>query len=132
MNAALKSHFLNLYSMALADTEFDESEIAILYKIASNRGIERSEIDSIILNPATAKFTLPNGINEKIEYLYDYARMILADGKIEDYEIKTLEKFCRKFEFQEENITSIIEFLMEAAKNNIPTSDIINFVTQSV
>src|SRR5438270_116214 len=131
MDASLKSHFLNLYSMALADTEFDESEIVTLYKIGSERGIEKTEIDTIILNPATVKFSLPNTTKEKVEYLYDYAKMILADGKVEDYEVKTFEKFCIKFEFEKENIPSIIEFLIEAAKNNIATPDIINFVTKT-
>lgn len=131
MNSTLESHFLNLYSMALADTEFDESEMATLYKIAADRGISHDEIDSIILNPATVKFTFPETLNEKIEYLYDYAKMILADGRIDEGEVKMLEKFCLKFEFLQENIPSIIDLLLEAAKNKIQTAELIHFVTQT-
>jgi uncharacterized tellurite resistance protein B-like protein len=131
MDSSLRSHFLNLYSMALADSEFDEKEIEVLYKIGSDRGIPKADIDAIILNPATVKFTLPETLGKKIEYLYDYSKMILADGKVEEYELKTLEKFCLKFDFQKENVQSIVDLLIEAARNNLTTSDLINFVTQN-
>jgi uncharacterized tellurite resistance protein B-like protein len=131
MNSSLQSHFLNLYSMALADTVFDEKEIATIYRIASEKGIPQSEIDAIILNPAKVTFEIPESLNEKIECLYDYARLILADGIIEDIEIKTLEKFCSKFNFQEENVPTIVQLLLEAAKNNVSTPELINYVTQN-
>ncbi len=131
MNSSLKSHFLNLYSIALADLEFDEKEIATLYKIGEEKGIPREEIDALLLNPATIKFDFPESITEKIEYLYDYAKMIVADEKVEETEIKTLEKFCLKLDFREENISSISELLIEAAKNKVSTTEIIKFVTQN-
>lgn len=131
MLSSLKNHFLNLYSMALADTDFDESEIVILYKIGEDRGVPKADIDKIILNPANAKFVMPERIDEKIAFLYDYAKMILADGKVLDYEIKSLEKFCLKFDFKEENISGIVELLMEAAKNNINLDELLTFVDQT-
>lgn len=131
MNPSLKSHFLNLYSMALADSEFDENEIATLYKIGEEKGVPKQEIEDLLLNPSTIKFNYPDSITEKIEYLYDYAKMIVADKKIEDSEIKTFEKFCLKLEFKEENISSITELLIEAAKNNVETNEIVHFVTQN-
>jgi uncharacterized tellurite resistance protein B-like protein len=131
MNSSLKTHFLNLYAMALSDTQFDETEVALLYQIGKGRGITKEDIDDILLNPATVRFTTPENLDDRIEYLYDYTRMILADGVIEDFEIKTLHKFCKKFDFQDENIQAIVELLMEAAKNNTPTSDILQFVNQN-
>lgn len=131
MNSSLESHFLNLYSMALADTEFDEKEIAAIYKIAAEKGIPKEEIDAILLNPATLKFTVPDTVSLKVEYLYDYAKLILADGRIEDVEIRTLEKFCKKFEFKDENVPAIVELLLEAAKSNVQMSELINYVNQN-
>ncbi len=63
--------------------------------------------------------------------VYDYAKMIVADGKVEDEEIKTFEKFCLKFDFEEENVKEIIEMLLEAARDNVPTIEIINFVNKT-
>jgi uncharacterized tellurite resistance protein B-like protein len=132
MTSELQIHFLNLYSMALADSEFDEKEIAILYKLAEERGIPREKIDAMLLNPTPPKeIYLPETLSEKIEYLYDYAKMILADDHVHDHEIKTLEKFCSKFQFEENNVPLIAQLLIEAAKNNMPDTDLIDFVTQN-
>src|SRR5882757_6392492 len=102
MTPELQTHFLNLYSMALADSKFDEKEIAILYRLGEERGVAKETIDAMLLNPPLSEnLNIPNTLSEKIEYLYDYAKMILADGIVHYNEVKTLEKFCTKFQFEE-------------------------------
>jgi uncharacterized tellurite resistance protein B-like protein len=132
MTSELQTHFLNLYSIALADAEFDEKEIAIIYRLGEEKGIPKETIDSLLLSPPPAEqLYLPDTLSEKIEYLYDYAKMILADGIVHTDEINTLEKFCIKFQFEEENVPAIAQLLIEAAKNNTPQHELINFVTQN-
>jgi len=132
MSSELQLHFLNLYSMALADSAFDEKEIAVLYKLAEERGLPREKIDAMLLNPIPAgEVYLPETLSEKIEYLYDYAKMIWADGQVHAHEITTLEKLCSKFQFEENNAPLIAQLLIEAAKDNMPATDLIDFVTQN-
>jgi uncharacterized tellurite resistance protein B-like protein len=131
MNPELQTHFLNLYQMALTDSEFHEKEIVLLYNLAKEKGISKETIDSLILNASPLQLVYPETTTEKIEYLYDYARLILADGIVQAEEMKTLEKFCLKFQFEQSHIAAISEFLIEAAKNNIPKEEILNFVTQN-
>lgn len=132
MTPELHTHFLNLYSIALADSKFDEKEIALLYRIGEERGVPTETIDALLLNPPLSEhLNLPTTINEKIEYLYDYAKMVLADGIIHVNEVKTLEKFCRSFQFEEKNIPTIAQLLIEAAKNDISKHELLNFVTQN-
>lgn len=131
MTSELQTHFLNLYSMALADTQFDEKEIAILYRLGEEKGIPKETIDAMLLSPpAPGDLNVPDTLVEKIEYLYDYAKMILADGIVHDDEVKTLEKFCMKFHFEENNIPVIAQLLIEAARNDMSKSDLVDFVTQ--
>lgn len=132
MAPELKAHFLNLYSMALTDSKFDEKEIAILYRLGEERGVAKETIDAMLLSPPLSEdINIPNTLSEKIEYLYDYAKMILADGIVDDAELNTLEKFCIKFQFEEKNVTTIAQLLIEAAGNNMAKADLINFVTQN-
>lgn len=132
MTSELHTHFLNLYSMALADSKFDEKEIAILYRLGEEKGIPRETIDAMLLSPPLSEqLDLPNTLGEKIEYLYDYAKMILADGLVHDDEINTLEKFCIKFQFEEENVPAIAQLLIEAARNDISKNELIDFVIQN-
>ena len=131
MTAELSAHFLNLYSMALTDSAFDEKEIAVLYKLGEERGIPKETIDTMLLSPpGPDELTLPNTLYEKMEYLYDYARMIMADGIVHADELATLEKFCIKFQFESKNIPTITEFLLEAARNNVAKKELLEFVTQ--
>lgn len=132
MTPELQRHFLNLYSMALADSEFHEKEIATLYKLGEERGVAKETIDAMLLNPPLSEhLNIPNTLIEKIGYLYDYAKMILADGIVHDDEVNTLEKFCTKFHFEEKNIPTIVQLLIDAARNNIVKSDLVDFVTKN-
>lgn len=132
MTDKLKSHFLNLYAMALSDTEIDTVELETLYKIGQERGIEQQEIDQIILNPDKVKFTFPDNLHDKIIYLYDFAKIILADGIVDDQERNTLELFCTRFGFEEDNIANIADFLIASAKENMDVAALLQLINENL
>jgi hypothetical protein len=132
ISGELKSHFLNLYYIALSDTQIDTKELDYLYRFGEARGVTRSEIESIILNPDSVKFQIPQITITKIEYLYDFACMIWADGKVDDNERHALKMFCKKFEFEDENIDELTEYLIEQAHNKIPKHDFLKIVTENL
>lgn len=124
----IESHFLNLFSIALSDTQIDAVELAQLYEFGEKRNVNKESIDALLLNPDKVKFTIPEDLVKKIEYLYEFAVMIWADGRVDDFERDALEKFCFKFGFQKENIKDIVTFLLEEAKNETPFEEIKNQV----
>ena len=132
MTENLQSHFLNLYSIALADTQIDTVELEALYKIGQEKGIEKSEIDYVILNPDKVKFSFPDTLEEKIIYLFDFAKIILVDGIVDKNEIKTLELFCNRFGFEETNASAITEFLIDSAKENKPTDELLQIIKENL
>ncbi|MHA6250279.1 tellurite resistance TerB family protein [Pontibacter sp. CAU 1760] len=132
LNIELKSHFLNLYFLALSDTQIDSQELEMLFQLGQNRGIDKEEIERIILHPDSVRFTIPKDTLTKIEYLYDYVTMILADGKIDEQEELTLKKFCIKFGFDEQNIPAIMQFLIQEAINGTDKNTIIEQVKQTL
>lgn len=132
MDQILQSHFLNLYSIALADAQIEATELEALYKIGQEKGIEPSAIDEIILHPDKVKFIFPDTLEEKIIYLYDFAKIVLADGVIDKNERVTLELFCNRFGFEEENVHAIADFLIAAAKNNMGLNDLLQFINENL
>lgn len=132
MNEVLQSHFLNLYAMALSDTQIDTAELETLYKIGYEKGIEKNEIDDLILHPDKVKFSFPETLNEKVIYLYDLAKIILADGVVDSNERKTLELFCTRFGFENGNISTIAEYLISCAKNNIQVTDLLEIINENL
>lgn len=122
----LKSHFLRLYQMALSDDQFDVLELQMLYHFADERGIPKEELDKLFLNPVNTDFVVPEVLTTKIEYLYDLARIIWADGKVTDDELNMLRKYCRKFDFVEENINDLSDYLIDCVQKNIGKEEIIS------
>lgn len=122
----LKSHFLRLYQMALSDDQFDVLELQMLYHFADERGIPKEELDKLFQNPINTEFIVPEVLHTKIEYLYDLTRIIWADGKITDDELNMLRKYCRKFDFVEENINDLSDYLIDCVQKNIGKEEIIS------
>lgn len=122
----LKSHFLRLYQIALADDDFSALELKMLYGFAEERGILREHLDEILLNPVDANNLIPEQVNEKLAFLYDFTAMIWADEIVTDDERSALEKYIKRFGFLEKNIEPLAEYLIEAVKSNKTKQEIIN------
>lgn len=126
ISAELKSHFLRLYEMALSDDNFDILELQMLYRLAEEKGIPKEELDKLFLNPVNHQTFIPEDLNTRIEYLYDLTCIILADEIITEDETNTLKKYCKKFEFLDENIEELSTYLLECVQNGVKKEEIIN------
>lgn len=126
MTNQLKAHFLRLYQMALADDNFNVLELQMLYHFADERGVPKEELDRLFESPLSHQSLVPEDLATRIEYLYDLTRIIWADEIITDDEMDTLKKYCRIFEFKEENIDELAAYLIDCVKNGIQKQDIIN------
>lgn len=121
----LKSHFLRLYQMAFSDDNFDVLEMQMLYRFAEERGLTKDQLNDILLNPSHDT-SIPDTLEDRVGYLYDLAIMIWADEKVTEDEYNTLKKYCKKFEFLDENITEMTDYLLECAKSGTEKDKIIN------
>ena len=132
LDTTLKGHFLNLYHMAISDAEVDTTELEILYKIGEERGVSRNEIDEVVVRPDTIKFSPPESVLEKIESLYDFAKIAWADGKIDENEERVMTMFCSKFGFEKENVPTIVKFLLEEAQKGTSKEEIFKIVSENL
>lgn len=124
ITAALKSRFLRLYQMACADENFDTPEMKQLYLFAEQRGVETSQLEKILTDPL-ARISIPETRDERVEYLYDLAVMTWADKEVTDDEYDTLQKFCRRFQFEDANIDNICSFLLACAEQEMTLSQVL-------
>ena len=127
ISTELKSHFLRLYQMAFSDDNFDVLEMQMLYRFAEEREISREQLNEILLNPSHDS-AIPESLEVRVEYLYDLAVMIWADQEVTEDEYTTLKKYCKKFEFLDENITQLADYLLDSAKKNVSKEEIIKSV----
>jgi len=124
MNENLKGHFLNLYMIALSDNSFDEKELETILKIGEEKGISQDEFEKIIINPTSINIEVPTEFIDKIKLLYDFARVIWSDGKIEDDEEVSFMKYCNNFGFQKEESQELFDWLIGFAKKNTTSSEL--------
>lgn len=129
LSSQIRSHFLRLYQIAVTDGDFSPLEWKQLYHFAEERNISREDLEKILLT-TTGEISIPDTLNERIEYLYDLALMSLADGRIDLEEMVTLKKFARKFEFEDSNIDDMIDFLIACAKEGRPITSILNEINK--
>ena len=123
----LKSHFLRLYQIAFSDDNFHPIELQMLYQFASERGLSKEDLNQILLNPSHDT-SIPENVEDRVGYLYDLAVMIWADNIVTEDELNTLKKYCKKFEFIEENIDQLADYLLTCAKEGIDKKEIINHI----
>ncbi len=117
----LKSHILNLYMMALSDGSFASEELDVILEIAEDKGFSREEFEKLILTPNNRKFHFPEDFMERIYLLYDLTRVILADDVIEEDEVSTFMRFCKRFEFSLKESEELFEWLIDLAKRKVTT-----------
>ena len=77
------------------------------------------------MNPVDTYFRVPTDTDRKIEYLYDFARIIWADGKVDDEERRVLKKYCVIFGFEVDSASELSDWLLENAKENISHKELI-------
>jgi uncharacterized tellurite resistance protein B-like protein len=121
----LKSHFLRLYQIAITDDNFSPLELKMLYKFAEDRNVPKEELDKILLT-APNQLIIPDSIEKRIEYLYDLSCMIWADGVVDIEERNALKKYCKKFEFLDENIEELSQYLLDSVENGKSKQEVIN------
>ena len=124
--AELKSHFLELYQIALMDGEFGTLELKMLYEFAEERGISKAHLDELLLQPKNTENLIPETIEKKIEYLCDFTAMIWVDKVITQNERIALEKYIRSFGFLDENIVPLADYLIDAIQKKKTKHEISN------
>lgn len=120
----VKGHFLRLYQMAMTDGDFSPTEWKMLYEFARERDIPKNELDQILLS-TTGTIDIPEGVETRIEYLYDLTRMIWADGEVTTDERETLIKYVRKFQFDDENVVQLADCLIQKVKEGISKAELL-------
>ena len=126
MDESLKSQFLSLYCMVLADGIIDARELEMLYKIGTEQyGLSSVEIISTVKD-AGSSFILPDTLDKRIQLLYNMAQIAYSDGVIDPTERNLLKKYIAKMEFAEENIEEIADYLLTSVQNGVSLETILN------
>ncbi len=129
MDAIMKSQFLSLYCMVLADGIIDARELETLYRIGTEQyGLTQEEITATVRDAGTS-FIMPTELSDKIRFLYNMAQIAYADGEIDNTEIDLMKRYIRKMNFAEENINAIADYMFDSVKEGKSINSILMRIT---
>ncbi|MFM9826837.1 TerB family tellurite resistance protein [Flavobacterium sp.] len=103
-----KGHFSAIARVALADGNINKEEQLFLDKLAQNLDISNSEYQEIIDNPLKYPINPPYLRTERLERLFDLARMVHLDHHLGDKQDKLLKKLGLALGFTPENVNYIV------------------------
>jgi uncharacterized tellurite resistance protein B-like protein len=103
-----KGHFSAIVRVALADGIVSDEEKGFLDKLATKLEISSSEYDEILENPAVHPINPPYLYTQRIERLYDLARMVHVDHQLGDKQEVVLKKIAIGLGFTPSNVNYII------------------------
>ncbi len=108
----------------MSDGTFENEELDVILKIATEKGISEEVFKEFITNPTNVTMEIPKDFLSKIKLLYDFTRVILADGKIDDEEKSLFMKLCSNYNFDVEESEELFNWLIDLANKDLPTDRI--------
>lgn len=119
-----KEHFIHLVQIALADGNLEDVELKMLERMGSKLGLTKPEIDDLLATNNQSSYIPPYELSKRFEQLYDVVKMVFADGKIDDNEMRLVNGLALKSGFAEEDIPVLLSVLVDGIKNGDDQDDL--------
>ena len=104
-----RGHFSSIVRVALTDGKFSPEEKAFLDKLAVRLEISPAEYEEILENPLKYPINPPYLYEQRIERLYDLARIVHVDHHLGDKQELLLRKIGVGIGFNADNIQYIVD-----------------------
>lgn len=103
-----KSHFSAIVRVALSDGELTSEEKEFLDKLATRLDISKEEYEEILENPSKYPINPPVLYTQRLERLYDLARMVYADHILGPKQKQILTRLSLGLGFTPSNVEHIV------------------------
>lgn len=112
--------------MVIADGLISAKELETVYNLGRNvYNLSEEEINKYIVS-ADVSYVEPETLEDKVRVLYQLATIAWADKNIDPNERDLLKRYVILYQFEEENIDSIVEFLLERVKNDCSIESVLS------
>lgn len=119
-----KEYFLHLVQVAMADGTIGELELKMLHRLGKNLGFTDPEIEILLKSTRHSAYHPPYELSKRFEQLYGIVKMILADDKIENTEMRMASSLALKSGFAEGEISALLSLLINGIKEEKEEEDL--------
>ena len=119
-----KEFFVHLLKIAMADGIIWHTELELLQQMGRKLGFTEPEIKNLIDTAAKQDLTPPYELAIRFEQLYDVVKMTLADGQIDNHEMRLASGFAAKSGFKDNEIPALLVMIMRGIKEGKDNEDL--------
>lgn len=117
-------YFVHLVRIAKADEIVSNTELELLHRIGRKLGFTDPEIDKLIATTDKSDYIPPYELSKRFEQVYEIVKMTLADGVIENNEMRLANGFAIKSGFKESEIPNLLVLLIRGIKEDKDEEDL--------
>jgi hypothetical protein len=109
-------YFVHLVRIALADDVVSSAEQQLLHQVGKKLGFTDPEIDNLIETTGKSDYIPPYEFSKRFEQVYEIVKMTMADGKIDNNEMRLATSFAIKSGFNESEIPKLLGMLINGIR----------------
>lgn len=115
----IKNHIGSLAKLVLIDGKLSKSEVEIMTAITERYGFPKIELLEMIREGHDTQYLVPSTTDEKLEQLYDFISVTLADKNIDIKELDLCKNIAKSLEIKEDKINIIIMQMIEYIQKDL-------------
>lgn len=114
-----RNHFAAIVRVALSDGAINDSERAFIERLAKNLDIHEGEMNEVLEDPYRFPVNPPVSYDQRLERLYDIARMVYVDKIADEDEMRIMIRLGIGLGFTPANVEFIIKKAMYLLSLNV-------------
>ena len=132
MGDTARSQVINMFTLAIADGFVSPEELTLVYKKGKELGLRREEVDEVIQTPHRVAFEVPTTLVGSITSLYDLARVVVTDGRVDPREVDLLRSYAVRFGISASLIDQVVLALVDEVRAGTPRDELVAKLTAEV
>lgn len=118
-----QGHFAAIVRIAMSDNVITDGEQAFLDRLARRLNINEAEYKEIIKGYMTHPINPPTGYDDRLQRLFDLARMVYADDELGERQAAMLERLGIGLGFSSENIFYVVDKALKLVRQGVDVDD---------
>lgn len=119
-----RAHFRRLVTLAYADNQLDDHELAVLRGVARRWNITSTEVNDALDNKVTNPADWPENRETLASMFFDFVELSIIDGELKKAERQLLDSIAKSLGFAEEALDAVKNTILEGNRASKADEDI--------
>jgi len=127
-----KEYFVQLVRSAKADDKIHQSELDLLHRLGKRLGLTEPEITALIRDTDKTDYIPPYELTKRFEQVYNIVSIAMADGNINETEMRVLKGFALRSGFSDDDIPVMLNTITKGIKEGKSEEDLFDLYRDKI